>query len=208
MKTHALTPVLALGVALGWFFPGAQAQAKTHPAYDYLERSRVRVAVIPGVNRTGEPGAPIVLDKAWEKILQAAAYEVVPADSVVTYAASRGILLSELPKRSPAEMGKDLKVELLLTSEIFKWEISTKGLRAVCTLEVVGRLVETTTGATVWEHHWIYEEVGGGKGLGKLIDASNDTVSDKIARMAQQAVMKMSADLLPRAGYSQGGKRH
>ena len=208
MKTHTLAPVLALGITLGWFFPGTRALAKDHPDYNYLERSPVRVAVVPGVNRTEEPGAPIVLDKTWEKVLQAAGYEVVSADRVVTYAASRGILLSDLPERSPAEMGKDLKVDLLFTTDIFKWEISTKGRRAVATVEVVGRLVEATTGALVWEHHWVYQEEAAGEGLGKLIDASIETNSDKTDRMAQQAVMKLSANKLPRAGYSPDFRRH
>ncbi len=207
MKTHTLAPVLALGITLGCCFPGAPASARDLPAYNYLERSPVRVAVVPGVNRTEEPGAPIVLDKTWEKALQDAGYEVVSSDRVITYAASRGILLSDLPARSPADLGKDLKVDLLFTTEIRKWEISTKGSRAVATVEVVGRLVETTTGALVWEHHWVYQQEASGQGLGKLIDASIETNSDKTDRMAQQAVLKLSADKLPRAGYSPDFRR-
>jgi hypothetical protein len=184
-----------------WLLTCVPSVLAKEPAYNYLERSPARIAILPSVNRTDQPGAEIVLDKAWERALNYAGFEIVSADRVITYAANRGLLLSELGNKKISELGHDLKVDLLLKSEIFKWTSSSKGEQARTTVEAVARIIEVSTGAVLWEHHWLYEETSS-SGLGKLFDAAMDIASDKASRMGNRAVLKLSASKLPRAGFS------
>lgn len=198
MKTH-LQQALVLGLVVG-LCASCASTGDRKAAYNCLARSPVRVAILPSVNRTDQPGAQIVVDKAWEAALQKTGFEVVSADRVLTYVAARGMMLSELPARKPAELGKDLKVDLLLKSEILKWEISSKGAHASTTVEVTQRLLEAPTSALVWEHHWVFREEDSSEGLGKLFDKMLNTAGDKASAMGARGVKEISAMKIPLPG--------
>ena len=57
--------------------------APRFPAYYYLQRSPVRVAVVPSGNTTDHPEGSIIFDKACEEALRKKGFEVVSADQVV-----------------------------------------------------------------------------------------------------------------------------
>jgi len=198
-----LATALALAPAL---FSGCATQSRGIPACNYLQRP-LRVAIVPGVNKTDQPEAKIVLDKAWEAALTQLGYQVLPADSVVTYAAASGISLDQVLKMDTAKLGHDLKVDAVLTTEVLRWANSYKVIAADSTVEGVGRLVEASTGATIWEHHWIFQQRsnnGGNNGIiGLLVDAAVtaaiNSATDAPTRMAKQAVA-FSSGTLPHPG--------
>jgi hypothetical protein len=114
--------------------------------------------------------------------------------------------LEQVRKTAPAELGKDLKVDAILQTEILRWNNRYMVVSADTTVAGVGRLVEASTGAIIWEHHWIYQQKsgnGGGGVLGILIDAAVtatvNAATDAPTRLAKQAVT-MSASTVPRPG--------
>jgi hypothetical protein len=178
------------------------------PNQNCLQRP-LRVAIVPGINKTDQPKANMVFDKAWEEALTKLGYQVVDADRVVTYAAASGITLNQVLKTDTAKLGNDLKVDAILTTEILHWKNSYKVVKADSTVSGIGRLVEASTGAIIWEHHWVYQEQSGNGGnngvLGLLVDAAVTAVvnsaTDAPTRLAKQGVA-MSAGTVPRPGYA------
>ena len=209
MKTTNTSVSLATGLALGLMLLNGCATQSGLAAHNYLQRP-VRVAIVPGINRTDQPEANIVLDKAWGEALTKLGYQVVSSDRVVTYATSSGLSLNQVRGTNPAKLGNDLKVDAILQTEILRWNNSYKVVAADSTVSGIGRLVEASTGATIWEHHWIYQQGSGNGGgnngiLGVLIDAAVtatvNAMTDAPTRMAKQAVA-ISAGTLPHPGIA------
>lgn len=179
--------------------------------HNYLKRPVMVVAVIPGSNKTEHPDGTIVVDKAWEEALTKVGFKVISADRVATYAASRGISLHELQSSKPAELGRDLKVDAILQTEILEWGTSYVVIRASSTVKGKGRLVEASTGALIWEHGWTVIDSGGQNNngiVGALINAAvtaivNSAV-DVPARLAKKAI-DTSAACMPRPGMPPAG---
>lgn len=207
MKT-LLHQSLGLGLALGLLLLAGCASVP-EPGYNFLERSPVRVAILPSVNKTDQPGAQIVVDKAWEQALKKAGFEVVSADRVMTYVGARGMMLTELANRKAPELGKDLKVDLLLKTEIRKWEMSAKGGNASTTIEAMQRLVEAPTDAVVWEHHWFFQEVDSNQSwIGMMVDMMVNAATDNASKLGTVGVLEISAKKLPRPGHGPVAKRN
>jgi hypothetical protein len=198
---------LAAGLALAsLLFNGCAAQNRI-AAHHYLQRP-LRVAIVPGVNKTDQPKANIVFDKAWEDALTHLGYQVVSADQVVTYAAASGVSLEQVRQTDSAKLGADLKVDAILTTEILRWGTSYRVVQSDSTVSGVGRLVEASTGATIWEHHWVFQQQSGNGGgnngiLGILVNAAVtatvQAATDAPTQLAKQGVA-MSAGTVPRPG--------
>jgi hypothetical protein len=187
---------------------GCASAPSGYYAHHYLQRSPVRVAIIPSDNKTDKPEATIAVDKAWETALGAAGFEVVNADQVVTYAASVGTDIQVLKSKPVGDLGRDLKVNALLFSEITQWDTKYMVVKSGSVVAGISRLIEASTGGLIFEHHWVYEEQsgnGGGSVIGMLVDAAVTaaihSATDEATRMGQRAVA-MSAHEMPRPGYA------
>jgi len=208
MKTTKTFIGLIIGLALTTvLFSGCATHQAGIPAHQYLQRP-LRVAIVPGLNKTDQPEANVVLDKAWEAALTNCGYQVVTADRVVTYAAASGISLEQVRHSAPAKLGQDLKVDAILQTEILRWNNRYIVISADTTVAGVGRLVEASTGAIIWEHHWVYQQKsgnGGGGVFGILIDAAVtatiNAATDAPTRLAKQAVI-WSAGTVPCPGIA------
>ena len=174
------------------------------PAHDYLQRP-VRVAIVPGVNKTDQPEANVVVDKAWETAITKLGYKnVVSADRVVTYAAASGVSLEQVGKTDTAKLGQDLKVDAILNTQILTWETSYLVLAAGSTVAGVSSLVDASTGATIWEYHWILVDQSsnnsGGGIVGMMVSAAItatiNAASDAPTRLAKQAI-EIAASTVP-----------
>jgi hypothetical protein len=207
MKTHCIRHLMVTGAALAVVLLTGCATQNTVPHHQYLQRSPIRVAIVPGLNRTDQPEAVVVLDKAWQAGLTKLGYVVVSADQVVTYAASVGASLQAVRNRSVADLGKDLRVDAILHTEILKWATSYKVVVADSTVAGSGRLVECATGATIWERHWVLQRNSGTSSdpLAMLISAAVtalvQSATDAPTQMAQEAV-SMSAVTVPLPGFA------
>jgi hypothetical protein len=212
MKITFLSIPLAIGLLLAAFLLTGCATQSGIPSHQYLQRP-LSVAIVPGLNKTDQPEANIVLDKAWEAALARLGYQVVSADHVVTYASASGLSLEQVRKTAPAKLGQDLKVDAILQTEVLRWNTSYKVIAADSTVAGVGRLIEASTGAIIWEHHWVFQNKSGNGGnngiLGLLIDAAVtatiNSATDAPTRMAKQAV-NMSAGTLPHPGNAPEAK--
>ena len=207
MRTTNKSFSFAVGLALAALLLNGCANPNIgSQAHNYLLRP-LRVAIVPGENKTDQPKANMVFDKAWEEALAHLGYQVVSADHVVTYAAASGISLEQVRKTDPAKLGNDLKVDAILNTEILRWKNSYKVVESDSTVSGVGRLVEASTGAIIWEHHWVYQEKsgnGGNNGLvglfvDALVTATVNAATDAPTRMAKAGVA-MSAGTVPHPG--------
>ena len=173
-----------------------------------MERNPARVAIIPAGNNTDNPGAQIILDKAWETALRKAGFQIVNADSVVTFASAQAIPVGELQKTSTVKLGEELKVDYLLQNEIMAWGTKYRVLAEASVVACRSRLVEARTGATVWAHDWIFKRQGNNSGgglAGMLLSATLNaivaTMTDETARIAVQGVT-ISSTTMPYPGIA------
>ena len=194
-----------MGCALGLLLLAGCTSAPCFPAYYYLQRTPVRVAVMPSSNTTDHPEGSIVFDKACEEALRKKGFEVVSADQVMTYASSRGLSLHELGGRKASEIGKDLRVDMLFSTEITSWK--TVYILVQGKSEVAGKsqLTEVSTDALVWSLHWKLVDQSGGGGLGALVSAAVTAIAnsafDKCSELGEQAA-RYSVATLPRPGFA------
>ena len=207
MKTTRTHTGSLIGFAIAAIFLTGCATPKPPPGHQYLQRTPVRVAIIPGLNKSDQPEAVVVLDKAWQVGLTRVGYEVVSADQVVTYASSVGTSLQTVRNQPVAKLGQDLHVDVVLQTEIHRWATSYKVIVSDSTVAGISRLVECSTGATIWERHWVIQQSSGTSGdpLAMLISAAVtaliDSATDAPTRLASQAV-DMSAVTLPLPGFA------
>jgi hypothetical protein len=180
--------------------------ATSTPEHYYLRRAPIRVAVVPSLNKTDHPEAPVVFNKACEEALRERGFEVVSADQVVSYAAARGMLLRELPGRKPSEIGADLKADFLLYSDIDTWAQKYIVVKSATVVSGSSCIYETGTDALVWRQAWrLQRESGdGGGGLAGLIanaavSAILNSATDACAMLGSQAA-RMTVGTLPRPG--------
>ena len=164
-------------------------------AWRYLDRDTTRIAIMPATNRTDNAGTPIILDKDWEEALKKAGFQVVNADSVVSFASSRGIPMAQLSGLASAQLGGDLHADFLLENEITEWDTRYVVLAAGSTVAGRSRLVEAVTGATVWELRWRMDSNAnsGNGGIAGLLaqaiaTALVNSAMDVPARLASQGV--------------------
>jgi hypothetical protein len=192
--------ILALvAAAAGLLLAGGCAQAPQLPAWRYLQRSNVRVGIIPASNQTTQVGAPLIIDKAWEEALRKSGFVVVNADSVVTYLSSRSVSLAKLLAIPTAQLGNDLHVDYLLEDEIENWGTKYHVIVGGAVVSCKSRLIEASTGATVWASDWTMQEQSdsNGNGLGgalmnALVTAIADSMFDKSTQLARQGVALQS----------------
>ena len=181
------------------------ASAPRFPAYYYLQRTPVRVAVLPSGTTTDHPEASIVFDKACEGALRKKGFEVISADQVLTYASSRGLSLHELSGRKASEIGRDLRADLLFSTEITSWKTTYILVQGKSEVAGKSRLTEATTDALVWNLHWKLVDQSGGGGIGALVSAAVTAIAnsafDKCDRLGEDAA-RYSVDTLPRPGFA------
>jgi hypothetical protein len=211
MKRLTVWPGWAPGLlGLGLCVLGSGCASTRIPASYYLQRKPVRVAVMPSGNKTDHPEASIVFNKAVEEALTKRGFEVISADRVVTYASARGLSLVDLPKRKASEVGRDLKADMLLYSDIEIWKTQYAVIKSASVVAGTSRLVETPTDALVWHYAWrLQNESGsGGGGLGglladALVTAVASSAMDVCAGLGMQAA-QITVSSLPAPGYAPG----
>lgn len=190
--------------------------SSTAPEHDYLQRSPIRVAVIPSENSTPEPSAPITFNKVCEEQLRRHGFEVVEADRVVTYASASGLGMRDLPGLKPSRLAADLKVDFLFYSKIEDWATKYHVVNGSSEVKGSSWLYEGPTDALVWQADW--HEVrqsgnGGGGLLGVLVDAAMtaamNSAFDVCAQLGAQAAGN-TIQTLPNPGFEPvaKGARH
>jgi hypothetical protein len=152
------------------------------PWHYYLQRSPVRVVVLPSGNKTAHPDAPVIFNKACQEALTKKGFVVITADQVVTYASSRGLLLKDVTDMKAGEIGKDLKADLVLYSNIDNWGSTFAVLNTQVRVSGISRLIETSTEALVWQHNWdLVQDSGNGNNngiVGLLVSAAVSAVAN------------------------------
>ena len=175
------------------------------PSSYYLQRKPVRVAVMPSGNTTEQPEASIVFDKACEEALRQKGFEVISADQLVTYASARGLTLHELAGRKASEIGRDLRADMIFSTEITCWKTTYVLVQGKSEVAGTSQMVEVSTDALVWRLHWKLVDQSGGGGLGALVSAAVTAIAnsafDECSRLGQQAA-EYSVGTLPRPGFA------
>jgi len=181
------------------FVLGGCVQPPQRPAWRYLQRPVVRVAILPSSNQTAQVGAPLIIDKLWEEHLRAAGFTVVNADSVVTYLSSRGVPVAKLGTIQPAQLGSDLHADYLLEDDILVWGTKYRVLVGGAVVSCRSKLIEASTGATIWASDWIMQQQSdsGGNGLAgalvnALVESVVDSMFDESTQLAKQGVTVQS----------------
>ena len=194
-----ITPKNVLGLvwlaALGPLLGGCSTTPQD-VRWRYLDRTPVRVAILPSVNHTDNPGAQIVVDKDWEEALKRANFQVVNADTVVTYAASTGIPLKDLSNQTTTRLGQDLHADYLVDNDITEWNTKYTVLASGVAVAGFARMVEASTGAVLWQMSWRRVQQNSGNannGLGGMLaealaNAIVNSVTDEPARLAGAGV--------------------
>ncbi|MFZ4395134.1 MAG: GNA1162 family protein [Kiritimatiellia bacterium] len=178
------------------------------PAHYHLQRTPVRVAVVPSANRTEYPQGSIDFDKALEEALRKKGFEVVTADQVLTYVSARGTTLRDLGQYKASEIGKDLRVDMLFYNELTRWGSHYVVIKSASVVAGSSRLVEASTDATVWRLNWQLSQSsgnGGGGLAGMIIDAAVSAVVDSAidkCRMLGEQSARLSAESLPQPGFA------
>lgn len=173
--------------------------------YEYFNRTTVRIAVMPAQTKASTPESTIIFDKACEEALKKKGFEVIPADAVVTYAASRGLAIRELSAVPSQELGKDLKADFLLFTDIRKWEQNYAVVHSAATVSGVTEVVECSTAALLCRRGWYAQESSGGGGsvLGILANAAASAIiqsaTDACASLGERCA-KSVAEELPQPG--------
>ena len=179
--------------------------SRSFPSHYYLQRTPVRVAIMPSSNTTDHPEASIVFDKACEEALRKKGFEVISADQVVTYASGRGLPLHELTGRKASEVGRDLRADMLFYTEITNWKTTYILVQGKSEVSGKSRLVEVATDALVWKLHWKLVDESGGGGLGALVSAAVTALAnsafDKCNRLGEDAA-HFAVGTLPRPGFA------
>jgi hypothetical protein len=169
--------------------------------YEYFNRPSVRIAVMPAQTKSSTPESTIIFDKACEEALKKKGFEVIPADAVVTYAASRGLAIRELSAVPSNELGKDLKADFLLFTDIRKWEQNYAVIHSAATVSGVTEVVECSTAALLCRRGWYAQESSGGGGsiLGVLANAAASAIiqsaTDVCASLGERCATSVAADL-------------
>ena len=202
---NPISSLLAV-TALLFAFGCATPEKKT--AGRFLQRENIRIAIVPASNSTQEVSAPIVLDKIWEEHLVENKFIVTNADAVVTYASASGVQLTDLPSMSTAALGKDLNVDYIMFNEIVDWGNSYKVIASRTTVACRSRLVEASTGATIWANDWLKiddSSDGGGGLIGAVVGAAVHSIvgsmADAASKAAEQGV-DFSATTMPYQGIA------
>lgn len=170
---------------------------------------QTRVAVVPAANRTNQPDASMILNKAWDEALAKHGFLLVNSDQVVTFAAASALSIRDLEKINPVQLAADLHVQLLLVSDITEWKTQYRVVDAGSRVSGVSRLLDGRTGALMWEYFWtiVDESYQGGDALSQLAGALTTAIihsaTDMPARLANSAV-KTSAATLPLPGAPAG----
>jgi len=215
MKTKYFAQNFFIGITVGVSLILTQGCATNKtPWYSYFQRAPIRVVVMPSGNKTEHPDAPVIFNKACEEALTKNNFVVISADKVVTYASSRGVLLSNLSKLKASEIGKDLKADMVLYSEIDTWESKYVVLNTKVHVAGTSRMIETTTDAVVWHYKWDFQKDssnGNNNGiLGLLISAAVDAVVnsavDACGNLGNEAGGQ-TVNTLPTPGFAPDGLR-
>ena len=186
---------------------GCATQPKI-PSYKYLQRTPVRVAVLPSINNTEKPDASIVFNKACEETLRKNGFEVISADQVVTYASANGVLLHDVTSSKASEIGNDLDADMVLYSEINTWETKYIVLNTTSIVSGVSRLTETSTDSVLWRYDWTFQQKSSGSNnglIGMLVEAAVTAVVnsafDECSRLGQQAAI-VTVNSMPQPGIA------
>lgn len=173
--TRKYLPIFIFGV-ITLLMQGCTTTIPKIPGHYYLQRSPITIAVMPSSNKTDHPEASIVFNKSCEEALRKKGFEVISADQVVTYASSRGVLLSDVTARKASEIGRDLKADMVLYASINTWETMYIVIKSASTVAGTSRLVETSTDSLVWYYNWNFRKESGSGGnsglIGMLVDAA------------------------------------
>ena len=208
MKTRTLSRCAAGGLLPAAVLLAPGCATSRLPPHCYLQREPIRVAVLPSINRTDHPEAPVVFNKACEEALRRHGFEVVSADQVVTYASARGIPLMELAGCKASEIGTDLKADMILYSDLDTWRTKYVVLKSATVVAGSSRLVEASTDGLVWSFAWRFQQEsgnGGGGLLGAAIDATATAIAhsafDTCSRLGERAASE-TVGTLPRPGFA------
>lgn len=158
-----------------------QGCAAKIPWHYYLQRTPIRVVIMPSGNKTEQPDAPVIFNKACEEALAKKGFQVISADHVVAYAASRGMLLNAVAGLKASELGKDLKADMVLFSDIDTWKSTYVVLNTKVQVSGTSRLVETSTDALVWRYIWNFQQdssSGNNDLVGMLVSAAVSAVAN------------------------------
>jgi hypothetical protein len=180
----------------------------------YMQRTPIRVVVVPSENKTEHPDASVVFNKACEEALAKKGFDVIAADEVVTYASSRGLLLGDVAKLKSSEIAKDLKADMVLYSVINTWDSEYVVLNTRVHVSGTSRLVEAGTEALVWRYTWDLRQdsssgnSGGVVGLlvGAAVTAVANSAFDACADLGAQAA-GVTVSSLPQPGFAPEGSR-
>ncbi len=178
------------------------------PSYNFLQRTPVRVVVLPSVNNTQKPEASIVFNKACEEALKKKGFEVITADQVITYASANGVLIRDLTASEAGKIGREMKADMVLYSDINKWETKYFVIKSTSTVEGVSRLVETSTNSLIWRYGWTLQTQSGGSGnglVGMLVESAVTAVAhtafDQCSALGNQAGA-FTVSTMPQPGYA------
>ncbi len=202
----AVCVCLCGGLAL-LLLPAGCVSTRPPPAHYYLQRTPIRVAVVPSANRTEYPQGSIDFDKAVEDALRKKGFEVVTADQVLTYVSARGTTLRDLGQCKASEIGKDLRVDMLFYNELTRWGGKYIVIKSASVVAGNSRLVEVSTDATVWRMNWQLSQSSGSGGdvladiLVAAVTAVMDSARDKCRMLVEQSA-HLSADSLPQPGFA------
>jgi len=183
------------------------ASSRPGEGHYYFQRDPVRVAIIPSANATDEPAASMIFNKACEERLRARGFEVINADRVVTFAASSGVSIRDLPDWRPGRLSEALKADYLLFSRIDRWETRYRVIAGYSVVAGASWLYEGATEALLWQAGWHREQEsgnGGGGLLDLLVDAALtaalNTALDTCGMMGADAAAETS-NTLPEPGF-------
>lgn len=205
---------LCLGAAAGLLLLAQGCVTTSFPYHYYFQRSPIRVVIMPSGNKTEHPDAPVVFNKACEEALRKKGFEVVSADQVVTYASSLGLLLNDVIQMKASQVGKDLKADMVLYSEIDTWASSYAVLNTRAQVKGISRMVETTTDALVWQYAWNFEQDSSqnnnngviGLLIGAAVQAVANSAFDACNQLGTQAGAVTVASM-PRPGFAPADSR-
>jgi hypothetical protein len=164
------------------------------PVPSHLQRTSFRILVMPSTVPASHPEAQITVDKAWEDVLRARGFDVVSADRALTYVGARGLSLKQLRAMPLSRIGRDMKVDGILLTEVARYDTQYAVLAAGTVVAGGSQLVEASTEAVIWGRRWAAQsESGGGRNLGDalaqaLVQALADKMFDQATSLARQAI--------------------
>lgn len=207
MRTNKIVRPISFIIFFGLLITTGCNSTRTPWCY-YFQREPIRIVILPSENKTEHPDAPVIFNQACEEALKKKGFDVVSADKVVAYTSSRGLLLSDVTKLKASQLGKDFNADMVLYSDITKWESSYAVLNTKVCVAGTSRMIESSTDSLVWHYSWLFmkdSSSGNNNVIGMLVSAAVDVVAnsmfDAVSRLGTQAGTA-TVNSLPKPGFA------